>query len=139
MYQRILVTLDTTVADETILRHIRDLARLTQARLHLLHVADGWAARLHKTDAVSPEITADLQYLARRQGELAAEGFSVESHLAFGDPVAEIVKCVAAKRCDLIAMATHGHGLVADLIFGTTANRVQHQVDIPVLMLRVKK
>jgi nucleotide-binding universal stress UspA family protein len=139
MYQKILVTLDTTAADQAILTHIRGLARLTGGRIVLLHVADGWAARLHGEDAVSPEITADREYLARREAELAAEGFEVESRLAFGDPVTEIVKWVQEKGCDLVAMSTHGHRLLADLLLGTTASRVQHQVDVPVLMLRAKR
>ncbi|HEY2147071.1 MAG TPA: universal stress protein [Pirellulales bacterium] len=139
MYSKILVTLDTTDSDQAILKHIRGLARLTGARLVLLHVADGWAARLHGEDAVSPEITSDRAYLARLETELASEGFQVESHLAFGDPVTEIVKWVEEKGCDLIAMSTHGHRLLADLLLGTTASRVQHQVDVPVLMLRAKK
>jgi nucleotide-binding universal stress UspA family protein len=139
MYQKILVTLDTTPTDQAILAHIRELARLTHGRLVLLHVADGWAARLHGADAVSPEITADRKYLADREAELRADGFEVESHLAFGDPVTEIVKWVEEKGCDLIAMSTHGHRLLADLVLGTTASRVQHQVDVPVLMLRAKK
>lgn len=139
MYHTILVTLDTTPADQAILSHIRGLARLTGGRIVLLHVADGWAARLRGEDAVSPEITADRAYLAKVESELASEGFAVESHLAFGDPAREIVKWVDAKGCDLIAMSTHGHRLLGDLLLGTTASRVQHQVDVPVLMLRAKK
>ncbi len=139
MYQKILVTLDTTPTDQAILDHIRELARLTHGRLVLLHVADGWAARLHGADATSHEVIADRKYLAEREAELRAEGFDVESHLAFGDPVTEIVKWVEEKGCDLIAMSTHGHRLLADLLLGTTASRVQHQVDVPVLMLRAKK
>jgi universal stress protein A len=139
VYQKILVTLDTTPTDQAILDHIRELARLTHGRLVLLHVADGWAARLHGADATSREVIADRKYLAEREAELRAEGFDVESHLAFGDPVTEIVKWVEEKGCDLIAMSTHGHRLLADLLLGTTASRVQHQVDVPVLMLRAKK
>ena len=70
---------------------------------------------------------------------MAGEGFAVESHLAFGDPVTEIVRWVSEEGCDLIAMSTHGHRLLADILLGTTASRVQHQVDVPVLMLRAKK
>jgi nucleotide-binding universal stress UspA family protein len=139
MYQKILVTLDATPTDQAILSHIRGLARLTGGRIVLLHVADGWAARLHGENAVSPEITADRAYLARVASELSSEGFDVESHLAYGDPVTEIVKWVEEKGCDLIAMSTHGHRLLGDLLLGTTASRVQHQVDVPVLMLRAKK
>jgi len=139
MYQKILVTLDTTPADLTILEHVRPLARLMHSQLVLLHVADGWAARLYGEEAVSREITEDREYLARLEAELKAEGFDVESDLAFGEPATEIVKWVNERGCDLVAMSTHGHRLLGDLLFGTTANRVQHQVNVPVLMLRAKK
>jgi nucleotide-binding universal stress UspA family protein len=139
MYDKILVTLDATEADRTILEHIEGLARLCHSRLVLLHVADGWAARWFGSDAVSPEITQDRAYLDRLAGELSAKGFLVETDLAYGDPVTEIVKWVREQGCSLIAMTTHGHRFLADLLIGTTASRVQHQVDVPVLMLRAKK
>ena len=138
MYRKILVTLDATDADRTILEHIKGLARLCKSRLVLLHVADGWAARWFGSDAVSQEIEDDRAYLSRVVGELVAEGFPVEADLAFGEPVTEIVKWVHEKGCDLIAMSTHGHRFLADLLLGTTASRVQHQVHVPVLLLRAR-
>ena len=45
MYKHILVPLENSPSDEAILLHIRGLARLTGARLTLLHVADGFMAR----------------------------------------------------------------------------------------------
>jgi nucleotide-binding universal stress UspA family protein len=136
MYDTILITLDATDVDKAILRHIRPLARLMHSKLVLLHVSDGWAARLHGPDAVGPEITHDKAYLDLVQTELAAEGFTVESHLAFGDPATEIVRWVREKGCDLIAMSTHGHRFLADLVLGSTANKVRHSVDVPVLLLK---
>jgi nucleotide-binding universal stress UspA family protein len=138
MYQKILVTLDATETDRAILEHIKGLARLSHSRLVLLHVADGWAARWFGNDAISQEITDDRAYLNRVEAELSADGFQVESDLAFGNPADEIVKWVKGKGCDLIAMSTHGHRFLADLMLGTTASRVQHQVDVPVLLLRAK-
>jgi nucleotide-binding universal stress UspA family protein len=139
MYHKILVTLDATGADQTILEHIKGLARLCRSRLVFLHVAEGWAARWFGSDAVSQEITEDRAYLARLKDDFVAEGFEAEYELAFGDPVTEIVRWVREKGCDLLAMATHGHGFLSDLLLGTTASRVQHQVDVPVLLLRAKK
>jgi nucleotide-binding universal stress UspA family protein len=139
MYRKILVTLDTSPSDQAILDHVRPLARLMGSRIVLLHVADGWAARLYGRDAVSREITEDRAYLARLEAQLAEEGFAVESDLAFGDPTTEIVGWVEQKGCDLIAMSTHGHRLLGDLLLGTTATRVQHMVYVPVLMLRAKR
>ena len=45
MYRRILVAIEHSPADATILRHVKELALLTGGELLLVHVADGWAAR----------------------------------------------------------------------------------------------
>ncbi len=136
MYRTILIPLDTTAADQIILRHIRPLAALCRSRLVLLHVADGWAARRFGPLAVSPEVTADRAYLTRLQTELTREGFEVEAELAFGNPATEIILWVKRRHCDLIAMTTHGHRFLADLVLGTTARELQHSLSIPILLLR---
>jgi nucleotide-binding universal stress UspA family protein len=139
MYQKILITLDATKSDRAILDHIRPLAREFGSKLVLLHVADGWAARRFGAEAISPEVTEDRAYLEKLRGELAAEGFpNVETALAYGEPSVEIVRWVQKEGCDLIAMSTHGHRLIGDLLFGTTASKVQHRVDVPVLLLRAR-
>jgi nucleotide-binding universal stress UspA family protein len=138
MYDKILVTLDGNPTDRAIIEHVKGLAMLAHSRLVLLHVADGWAARTYGPDAVSPEITEDTAYLAKVQSEFRAQGIPVETELAYGDPVAEIVKWVKQKGCDLVAMSTHGHRFLADLFLGTTATRVQHAISVHVLLLRAK-
>ena len=138
MYKTILVTLDATQADRTILEHVKPLARSFGSRLILLHVADGWTARTYGPNAVSKEIDEDRAYLVQIKGELEAEGIATEAELAFGDPATEIVRWVNEKHCDLIAMSTHGHRFFADLFLGTTAHRVQHEVSVPVLLLRAR-
>jgi nucleotide-binding universal stress UspA family protein len=138
MYQKILVTLDGTPTDRGIIDHVKQLARLMHSRVVLLHVADGWAARTFGPDAVSPEVTADQAYLARVRVEFEEDGTSAETVLAYGEPADEIVKWIRDKGCDLVAMSTHGHRFLADLFLGTTASRVQHQVTVPVLLLRAR-
>lgn len=136
MYGKVLITLDATPTDRVILDHVRSLVKLMKSHIVLLHVADGWAARTHGSDAISPEIDEDRAYLEKIRAELASDGLSVETHLAFGDPVTEIVRWVHECGCDLIAMSTHGHRFVGDLLLGATASRVQHRVDVPVLLLK---
>jgi nucleotide-binding universal stress UspA family protein len=138
MYKTILVTLDSTPTDQAITEHVKQLARLTQGRVVLLHVADGWAARFYGPDAVSSEITEDTAYLEKVRREFESVGIPVEAELAYGEPVKEIVKWVEQKGCDLVAMSTHGHRLLADVFLGTTATRVQHSIRVPVLLLRAK-
>jgi nucleotide-binding universal stress UspA family protein len=137
MYSTILVTLDTTPTDRAIIDHVKNLARAVKSRrIVLLHVADGWAARTHGQEAVSPEIAEDTAYLRKVRTEFEAEGFAAEMALAFGDPATEIVRWVEREGCDLVAMSTHGHRFLADLFLGTTASKVQHRISVPVLLLR---
>jgi nucleotide-binding universal stress UspA family protein len=138
MYEKILVTLDATPTDRAIIEHIKQMAQLMQSRVALLHVADGWAARMFGPDAVSPEIAEDQAYLEKVRAEFQAAGIPTEAELAYGDPGREIVNWVKAKGCDLVAMSTHGHKFVADLFLGTTSRRVRHSVSVPVLLLKAK-
>jgi nucleotide-binding universal stress UspA family protein len=138
MYKTILVTLDGTPTDQAIIQHVKELAKLAQSRVVLLHVADGWAARTYGPDAVSPEITEDTAYLEKVRAEFQSAGINADAELAYGDPVREIVKWVKQKGCDLVAMSTHGHRFIADIFLGSTASRVQHNISVPVLLLRAK-
>lgn len=141
MYRTILVPLEHTKTDEAILVHVRGLARLAGAALVLVHVADGFAARnqeaLNLQD--SAEIEADRAYLARLAEELMQEGFRVRVVLEKGEPAVKIAEAASREGADLIAMATHGHGLIGDLIRGSVAEQLRHRTGIPVLMVRGKR
>ena len=138
MYKRILIAVEHSRADRTILAHIQPLARMCGARLMVVHVADGWAARAYDdlTLRDSPEIVEDRAYLEKVRAELAGAGFEVETRLAMGDPATEIVRLAEAESIDLLAMATHGHRLLKDIILGATVDKVRHALKIPVLLLQ---
>jgi nucleotide-binding universal stress UspA family protein len=141
MYRRILVAVENSPADRTILAHVGALAKLTGAELLLVHVADGFAAR-HFNDLQlreSDEMRDDRAYLARRTDELQKAGLQVSSRLAMGDPATEIIKIASQEGVDLIAMSTHGHRFLSDLIHGTTVDKVRHTVRVPVLLLRAPR
>jgi len=138
MYGTILVTLDVTPTDRAIIDHVKALAKRLGSRVALLHVADGWAARRFGKDAVSREITDDTAYLEEVRAEFEFCGIEARAELAYGDPATEIVKWVETNGCDLVAMSTHGHRGLADLLLGWTASTVQHAISVPVLMLRAR-
>jgi nucleotide-binding universal stress UspA family protein len=138
MYKTILVTLDATVTDRAIIDHVKKLAPLMGSRVVLLHVATGVPAQFHGRDAGGQEVQEDQTYLETVRSEFESASIPATTHLAYGEPAAEIVKWVNQQGCDLIAMSTHGHQFVADLVLGRTASRVQHKVSVPVLLLRAK-
>ena len=140
MYHNILVAIEHSDADRTVIDHVKQLAKLTGASLLLVHVADGWVARNYDELKLreSEEMKEDRAYLERIRAELAASGFDTRAHLALGEPATELAKVAADQKVDLIAMSTHGHRFLNDLLRGSTADRLRHSVDVPVLMVRAR-
>jgi nucleotide-binding universal stress UspA family protein len=141
MYSNILVAIEHSNADRTVIDHVQQLARLTGASLLLVHVADGWAARHYDELALreSEEMKEDRVYLDKIQEELSARGFATRTMLAMGDPATQLVRVAQQQGVDLIAMSTHGHRFFNDLLRGSTADRVRHNVGVPVLMIKAAR
>ncbi|MDB4900187.1 MAG: hypothetical protein JWN53_1995 [Gemmatimonadetes bacterium] len=138
MYHRILVPLEHSAYDDAIVSHVRELAQLCNASVVLIHVADGWAARNQHQLVLreSDEMKKDREYIEERCDALEALGIEVECVLAGGNPADEIAAAATREGCDLIAMSTHGHKGMQDLLRGSVANEVRHQTTVPVLMVR---
>lgn len=138
MYKKILVALENSPADQSLLPHIEKLALILQSHLLLVHVAEGWAAR-HYDDLLlkeSEEMVKDREYLEDRANQLREKGLQVNTYLALGEPAEEILKTALHEKCDLIAMTSHGHRFLADLFLGSTIEEVRHQSPIPLLVVK---
>src|SRR4030095_14226039 len=123
MYPKILVALDLTAADETLLPHIAQLATRMKSELLLVHVADGWVARnfdqLNLSE--SEEMREDWKRLQSTADRLRADNSLQDGpRPAHGGPPSQILQVAEAEKVDLIAMASHGHRLVGDIIHGST-------------------
>lgn len=136
MYRTILLPLDTSPTDRAIVEHVTAVARTLGSRVVLLHVVTGPQAAWNGPDAAGEKVEKARSYLDGIRHELEAAGVTVQAELAFGDPAPEIVRWATTHPCDLIAMGTHGHRWLSDMVLGFTASRVQHSVSVPVLLLR---
>lgn len=141
MYKKILLALENSRFDRVLLSHIGMLAPLHGSELLLVHVADGFAARNYDRLklAESQEMKDDRAYLDASAEELRSRGLVVSTMLALGDPATGILRTAAEQGCDLIAMTTHGHRLLGDILYGSTINEVRHKADVPVLLVRATK
>lgn len=141
MYKKILVALENSHFDKTLLAHIAQLAPLHKSEVLLVHVADGFAARNYEQLqlAESQEMKDDRNYLENSAQTLRDRGLVVGTFLALGDPPSGILKTAVEHNCDLIAMTTHGHRLIADIIHGSTINEVRHKAEMPLLLVRAGK
>jgi nucleotide-binding universal stress UspA family protein len=138
MYDKILLPLDASPTDRAIIEHIKKLAGIMRSRVVLLHVATGASAQFRGADAAGKEIDESRAYLDQVKAEFEAAGIAATAELGYGEPAKEIIKWIHDNGCDLVAMGTHGHKLLADIALGTTASRVQHNVSVPVLLLRAR-
>ena len=138
MYNKILVPLENSPYDDAIVDHVKDLARALGSAVVLIHVADGWAARnIKQLDLKeSEEMKKDRAYIEGVAAALEIDGVDTEAVLASGDPASEINEAATREACDLIAMSTHGHKFMNDMLRGSVAHTVRHASKIPVLLVR---
>ena len=83
----------------------------------------------------SAEMKDDRAYLDGHVAAMRAEGFDVKAVLLCGDPAEQICKHAEHDGCDLIAMATHGHKGLSDLVLGSVVNKLRHHTGIPILLI----
>jgi nucleotide-binding universal stress UspA family protein len=140
MYRHILLPLDLSASDEPMLQHVVALAKHCGSQVTLVHIADGYAARYQEVLnlADSEEMDQDHAYLFARKADVEEKGVQVGAILAGGDPARQIVRLAHEYGCDLIAMGTHGHRGLADVVLGSVAEGVRHATDTPVLLLRTR-
>jgi nucleotide-binding universal stress UspA family protein len=138
MYKKILMPVENSPYDDAIVDHVRQLAKVCKSSIVLIHVADGWAARNISQLKLreSEEMKKDREYIEQLSATLEADGLDAEALLASGDPASEIAQAATREGCDLIAMATHGHKFIGDLVHGSVSNTVRHASTIPVLLVR---
>ena len=138
MYHRILLALDNSPSDNAILEHIQPMVKLMNSELLLVHVADGLVAQQFDdlTAAQSPEMRADRAYLEQVRARLENNGIAAEPLLLLGDPAQQMAKLCRARDIDLIAMSTHGHRFLSDIVLGSTVDKLRHLVDVPLLLLK---
>ncbi len=137
MFQNIMVALDNTSSDQILLEQAQQLAITFKAKLLLVHVADGWAARqfdqLKLTE--SEEMRADQTYLETCAQILEKTGCKVSVHLLLGEPAEQLLKIVDSTKVELLMLRTHGHRLLGDLVYGQTIETVRHKVKIPLYIV----
>jgi nucleotide-binding universal stress UspA family protein len=74
--------------------------------------------------------------LAGAAAFLSVRGIPFVSERRVGDPADEIVKFATGGQFDMIAMGTHGHTALANLVMGSVATKVLAVSKIPVLLMK---
>ena len=134
------VALEHTEADTEIMNRALSLAHPGETRLVLLHVVDTPIAGVYGEASGDRHSEADGVYLDGLVDALVRKGYAADSALLYGpDRAGQLVARLKRQPVDLLVVGSHGHGLVRDLLFGQTVDKVRHGLDIPMLIARPER
>jgi manganese transport protein len=131
------VAVEHAPGDAEILNRALSLAQSGRTRLVVLHVSDTPMTGVYGADTADQHTESDARYLAEVVRVLEQQGYDARSSLLYGpDRAGELVSQLRREPVDLLVVGSHGHGLVRDLLFGQTVDKVRHGLDIPMLIAR---
>lgn len=131
LYKKILVTVDCTSVDDVIIEHVSALAVQNTAQVSLLHVVHS-----HTLDQDRALRGSAEECLTARCQQLQRQGIDTRIVLRSGEPENEVLAEIAQNDYDLVAMATHGHSFIGDMLFGSVSRTLKHRIRIPLLLIR---
>jgi nucleotide-binding universal stress UspA family protein len=131
MYEKILLLMDCSPVDEVILKHVVELAKIHKSEVHLFHVVHA-----HTLDQQRVMVSQTEVCLARAQAALENEHISTSFSFSEGEPSELVLEKVVGSDFDLVALATHGHKGISDVVLGSVSRLLKHNCNKPILMLR---
>lgn len=149
MYTKILVPVDGSPTSLQGLAEAIQLAKLTGAKLMLLHVIDLLSitmvpeAGVALTTQMVDQLTdGGRQILADAKARTEAAGINAETQLIENAAVRVcdvVIDQARAWGAELIVIGTHGRRGVGRMLLGSDAEQVVRQSPVPVLLVRAKK
>lgn len=146
MFSKILVPLDGSTFAETALNYALSLAHAFASQITLLRVVPHPQVVLSEYTYESADLFLELREAALREAEeylktqvsnLSRQGYDAHYQVVEGDNVAEwILDVTADKAADVIIMSTHGRSGLQRWVFGSVAEKVIRQAEVPVLLVR---
>lgn len=143
MYKRVIVPLDGSPLAEGIIPFILEIAGPLDMEVVLVRVLQPIppdvieGSRHVVVEDIPARRKEAADYLAPIAARLERRGIRVRTDVRRGEPVTEIVAGVHEAGADLIAMTTHGRSGLGRLLFGSVAEAVLRQAEVPVFLMRL--
>lgn len=101
-----------------------------------IHIVESATAKIHGDQTADYETEKDKEQLDRIVTQIIEKGFVVKGILGFKETANEIIRIVREENADLLIIGAHGHKGIKDFIYGTTINKVRHELEIPVFIVK---
>jgi nucleotide-binding universal stress UspA family protein len=138
MYEKLLVAVDHSDITERVLAAARDLALLASAEVWVLHLREREImprAGLIATETID-EAQENVDAAVAELTEAGVKAHGIVRNTIYGYAAREIVAEARAEEVSAIIMGSRGRGDLAGLVLGSTAHKVIHLADRPVLVVR---
>ena len=131
---KILLATDFSKSAHKLLDCLDEFKPLGLNSVYLLHVIEA------KRRGVSADIVDECRVkMDKLEEEVKAKDLNVESEIVIGKPSEEITKLAEEKRCAMILIASHGQGIIKQIILGSTTFKVLHNSRVPVFIEKYEK
>ncbi len=141
--QTVLVPFDGSPSAKRAIQYLIGFAKdFPQLKVHVLNVQ---AEPMIYGEYVTPDMLDQLAKAAEERAlalnaeaaaMLAAANVAHETHVATGDVAEEVNRAVSFCGCTAVVMGTRGMGNLKNLVLGSVATRVVHEVEVPVLLIK---
>ena len=133
--KNIAIAVDFSFADKAAIQSAFNLGGM-EAKYTLIHVVETVGAMMYGKNTDDHETTVDEKMLQSYKKMFREKGFKVKTKLGFGKPAKVIPKIVNKRKYDILVMGTHGHTGIKDLLFGTTVDKLRHEISVPLLIVK---
>jgi manganese transport protein len=133
------VALDNSEIDELVVSRAMSLAKIHKAEITLIHVIDSPGVQVYGEQVHDEHARDDIDYIYEIGEILKHQGFKARPIIRAGKPAQEIIKAVGEEKIDLLLMGSHGHRFIGDMLFGETASKLRHNLDIPIMVVKPPK
>ena len=135
-FSRVVIAIDFSTIDSNVIRHALSMIH-KESKILIIHVVESVGAIVFGKETDDYEAIHDKNLLDQYQLKVQENGIETSVFLGFGNPKKIIPEKVKEFNADLLLMGAHGHKGFTDVIFGTTVDKVRHNVNIPVLIVKV--
>ena len=139
MYDRILVAVDHSEMSDRAVLAARDLAMLSGGEVWVLHLREremGAKTGVLRIDETTEDANAQVAASVEVFTQAGVKAHGEVRNTIFGYAAREIVNDAIEVDADVIVMGSRGRGDIAGLLLGSTAHKVIHLSDRPVLVVR---
>lgn len=129
------IAVDFSKKDRTTIQHAFQQGG-RDALYYFIHIVETAGAKFHGDTVFDHETLCDTHNLEKYQRNAQQMGYIAQIAIGYGTAAASIAKIVNQKHIELLVMGAHGHQGISDIIFGTTVDKVRHNVNVPVLIVK---